>query len=56
MNFFNYDSKFKIIFFWGGEGGGVMTRVIDFFLQSIKKNFFCGEGGGWNGGVDGRTA
>ena len=39
MNFFYYESKFKIkkkyLIFWGG-GGGRGPRVSEFFLQRIQ--------------------
>ena len=45
MNFFYYESKFKIIF--GGRGiGGRGARLSNFFLQRIQIFFFFLGGGG----------
>ena len=54
MNFFYYESKFKIyiffFFFGGGDGGkrdGMWTVVSDFFIKNPnleKKTFFGGLG------------
>ena len=52
MNFFYYESKFKLIRGCGGRRG-IGARVSDFFLTknpNLKKKFLGGGGGGGGGG------
>ena len=58
MNFFYFESKFKIDFFFGRSGGGGGRARASYFFFTENPFFFGGGGrgvedGGW--GVGGRT-